>query len=321
MIKRTLEISQQPVHLAVRHGQLVLLGRDDPRSPLATVPCEDVGLLVVDEAQTTLTHAALAALVECGAAVLFCGRNHLPAGMLLPLPAHTEVVWRINDQIAAKKPLLKQLWRQIVQAKVRAQASNLPPGVAARSHLLRLARQVRSGDPSNIEAQAAKTYWSVWLDGVPFHRDPDADGVNALLNYGYAVLRAGVARALVAAGLLPALGIHHANRSNAFCLADDLVEPIRPLVDARVREIVRAAAGDTSKFDLSPANKRAILALLTVEVCCGDQTGPLLVAIHRMVASLVRCFERSAKRLEIPAVPQDERAPDAQATGSDGSCS
>jgi len=295
------------VHVAVRHRQLVLLGRDDPRTPLATIPCEDIGLLVVDEVQSTLTQAALVTLMEEGAAVLVCGRNHLPAGMLLPLSSHTEVVWRVNAQIAAKKPLLKQLWRQLVQAKVRAQAANLPPDLPARRRLDVLAREVRSGDPANVEAQAAKVYWQALfatsspLDkggiegGTSFHRDPDGDGVNALLNYGYAVLRAAVARALVSAGLLPVLGIHHANRANAFCLADDLMEPLRAFADARVCEIVRREPPE-----LTPATKRPLLELLTLEVRCADQTGPLMVALHRMVASLVRCYAGESKRLEIP---------------------
>ncbi|HNQ22580.1 MAG TPA: type II CRISPR-associated endonuclease Cas1 [Phycisphaerae bacterium] len=294
MIKRTVEISQQAVHLAVKNGQLLLLPRGG-ETPLASIPCEDLGVLLVDQCGTTYTHQALLALLEHDAAVVLCGHNHLPAGLLLPMAEHSQVVWRLQDQLAAPKPLRKQLWRQLVQAKIRAQAGNLPDGTDARSGLLAFARQVRSGDPANVEARAAKLYWANWLADEPFHRDPDGTGLNSFLNYGYAVVRAGVARAIVSAGLLPTVGIHHCSRSNAFCLADDLVEPLRPLVDACVRGLRNEGASE-----LNPEAKRGLLTVLTAEVRCGDQAGPLMVALHRMVASLVRCFEGSAKRLEIP---------------------
>jgi CRISPR-associated protein Cas1 len=312
MIKRTIEISQQPVHLTVRDQQLLLLRKDDPpkRLPaepeglLAAIPCEDIGLLLVEHPGTTYTHAALVTLLNYDAAVVICGRNHLPAGLLLPFGEHTQVVWRIHDQLAVKKPLAKQLWRQIVQAKIRAQAANLPDGSAVRRKLLALAREVRSADPTNVEAQAARAYWQALFEGVgqaslpvsqPFRRDPDGDGLNALLNYGYAVVRAAIARAIVSAGLVPALGIHHANRGNAFCLADDLVEPLRPLVDARVKGLA-----DGGCIELNPQTKPELLSVLTTEVRVADQTGPLMVALHRMVASLVRCYEGAATRLDIP---------------------
>lgn len=296
MIKRTVEISRQAVHLSVRQGQLRLLGRDDPSTPIATIPCEDIGLLIVDEWGTTYTHAAVAELLAHDAAFIVCGKNHLPAGLLLPLADHTQVVWRVHDQIAVKKPVKKRLWQQIVRAKVRAQAANLAEGSLPRGKLLALAGEVRSGDPTNVEAQAAKIYWGALFAPLPFRRDPDGDGVNALLNYGYAIMRASVARAIVAAGLMPALGIHHSNRANAFCLADDLVEPLRPIVDGRVRELV--GGGCTQ---INPEAKRGLLQLLTIEVRLGDQTGPLMVALHRYAASLVRCFEGAANRLLIPA--------------------
>lgn len=294
MIKRTLEISRQPVHLSIRHGQLVLTGKDEERTELACVPCEDVGVLLVDEGNTTYTHSVLVTLLEHDGAVVLCGRNHLPAGLLLPLGSHTEIVWRIHDQIDAPKPLAKQLWKQIIQAKIAHQADNLGETHPKYAAIRVLERSVRSGDPNNVEAQAARAYWPAMFDEA-FRRDPDGEGVNALLNYGYAVMRAAVARAIVAAGLLPALGLHHCNRSNAFCLADDLVEPLRPIVDRRVREIV--AGGDTA---VSPETKPRLLELLAMEVTCGDQTGPLMVALHRYVASLVKCLQRSAKELEIP---------------------
>jgi CRISPR-associated protein Cas1 len=192
---------------------------------------------------------------------------------------------------------------------------------------LALARDVRSGDPTNIEAQAARVYWCNWLDqgSVPnscseelgtdplapndplarvFHRDPDGTGLNGFLNYGYAVLRAAVARAIVAAGLLPSLGIHHRNRSNSFCLADDLLEPLRPLVDDRVRELHRQGYDELNQ----PA-KAALLEILADRVRLGDEVGPLMVQLHRYVASLVRCFAGEARELEIPVADEPSLTP------------
>lgn len=304
VIKRTIEISQRPVHLTVKDQQLLIQDREGDRAILSSAPCEDIGILLVEHCGTTYTHAALTALLSHDAAVVFCGRDHLPAGLLLPLAEHTEVVWRLHSQLAASKPLRKRLWRQIVQAKIRAQAANLLDGSLVRSRLLGMARRVRSGDPDNLEAQAARAYWAAWRDSLcgtgvspveSFHRDPDGPAPNNLLNYGYAVMRAAVARAIVSAGLLPTLGIKHVSRSNAFCLADDLVEPLRPMVDARVRDLVRE--GQT---ELDPATKRSLLELLTAEVTTGEQTGPLMVALHAMIASFVRCLEGESNRLEIP---------------------
>ncbi len=308
MIKRTIEISQQPAYVAVKNGQLLIRARStDEDALIGQAPCEDVGVLLVDHPAVTYSHAALTALLEHDAAVVLCGRDHLPAGLLLPIGEHSQVVWRIQLQLSVKRPALKNLWQQIVRAKVRAQAHNLPDGSDTRSKLLALARGIRSGDPENIEAQAARAYWTAWRNTLcgtdfqsvtsSFRRDPDGPPPNNLLNYGYAVLRAAVARAIVAAGLLPAIGIHHHNRSNAFCLADDLVEPLRPMVDARVAQQVRN--GET---DLTPDTKRGLLELLTLEIRTGEQTGPLMVALHRYAASLVKCYEGSSKRLDVPCV-------------------
>ena len=200
------------------------------------------------------------------------------------------------EQVAVGKPLRKQLWRQLVRAKIRAQALNLPADCPARQKLLELSSGVRSGDPANVEAHAARVYWQNWLPDEAFRRDADGDGVNALLNYGYAIVRAAVARALVAAGLLPALGLFHCNRSNAFCLADDLMEPLRPLVDRRVRESAPARprgveAGNESGTAGTPGRPACDWA---------SERGPLMVNLHRMVASLVRCYQGETDRLEIP---------------------
>lgn len=306
MIKRTIEISREPAHVTVRMGQLLL---ERERQTVASIPCEDIGVVMVDHAGTTYSHAALMELAECDAALVICGRNHLPTALLLPLADHSQVVSRIHEQIAVSKPLRKQLWKQIVQAKIRAQAYNLSP-CPARSKLLDLARQVRSGDPSNFEAQAAKIYWSNWLPEEAFRRDADGDGLNALLNYGYAVVRAALARAIVAAGLTPTLGLFHAHRANMFCLADDLIEPLRPLVDDRARELYRQ--GHTS---ITPEAKQGMLPLLAEPVELAGEQGPLMVQMHRYVASLVKCYAGHTKRLDIPhrssmVPPTDGESPD-----------
>lgn len=320
MIKRAIELSREPSHLTVRDHQLLILRKLDPPRHLpahppnlaASIPTEDLGIVLVDEFATTYSHAALAELAERGAALVICGRDHLPAGLLLPLAEHTEVVWRLDDQINASKPLRKQLWRQIVQAKVRAQARMLPddpPGRAARTRLLALARLVKSGDTENHEAQAARIYWSAWLGerGAAvdrFHRRPGAgDGddlarpPNNFLDYGYAVLRAAVARALVLAGLLPALGLQHRNRSNAFCLADDLVEPLRPMVDEVARDLYLRG-----QRILSQPNKAALLIVLNAAVrsSADGERGPLMVALHRYAASLAACLAAGQGELDIP---------------------
>ena len=295
MIKRILEISTEPYHVAVRLDQLILRPRDDSAAAPPAIPCEDVGVIVVDNAGVSYSHQALTRLLDFGAVVVLCGPNHLPSGLVLPLTVHSEVVWRFDCQVAAKRPVRKRLWRQLIRAKVRNQAANLPGDSTARARLLALAREVRSGDPTNVEAQAARIYWEHWL-GQPFRREPQSDEpINGMLNYGYAILRAAIARALVSAGLFPPLGIHHCHRGNAFCLADDLLEPMRPWVDA----IVGGCVG-RGVIGVIPGTKRELLQLLHRTVLVDRQTGPLMVGLHRTCASLVRCLEGLDTKLLIP---------------------
>jgi CRISPR-associated protein Cas1 len=324
VIKRTVEISREPSHLAVRHEQLLILRRDDsetrrrlPANPpnlIGIIPCEDIGVLMVDNRGATYSHHALAKLAEHGAALVVCGRDHHPIGMYLPISANTELLARLDAQLAMSKPTRKRLWRAIVAAKILAQAATLPPidepeFDTARRRLLGLARRVRSGDPENVEAQAAAIYWPVVFAHCqpvarPFRRrpgDPKSSPPNNMLDYGYAAIRAAVARSIVSAGLLPAVGIQHRGRSNPFCLADDLMEPLRPLIDRRVRGL--AARGE---LELSQPNKAELLDVLTEEVECGSLRGPLLVSLTRYVASLVRVLTRDSDELEIPISPWRE---------------
>jgi CRISPR-associated protein Cas1 len=301
VIKKTVEISAQPAHVSVRHRQLTL-ERDG--ETVGSLPCEDLGMVLVDHPGTTYTHAAFNALLDSDAAVIICGQNHLPQGLLLPFSDHTQVVSRLHDQIETSKPMKKRLWQQIVKAKILAQADNLDDSSAEYRKLKTLAREVRSSDAGNREAQASKIYWSVWLDppkgadnvsAERFRRQRDGVVPNNLLNYGYAVLRAAVARSLVSSGLHPALGIHHYNRSNPFCLADDLMEPFRPLVDRVVRELYW-----NDDTELDRISKTALLEVLTEKVEFEGQSGPFMVQLHSLTASLARCLGGEQQQLEIP---------------------
>jgi len=306
MIKRTIEISRNPAHLSVRLNQL-LIQPHDGGGKSASIPCEDIGFLVVDHRQTTYSHNALAKVSEYGGVLVVCGQDHMPVSILLPIADHTQVVWRIKDQIAVSKPLQKQLWQQLVRAKVRAQAANLDFESSESRRLRAMARQVRSGDTGNAESQAARIYWKAWAPDNSFCRNPNGkDTLNSMLNYGYAIIRAAVARSLVASGLIPALGLHHHNRSNAFCLADDLMEPIRPLIDRRVRELYSTEHRRT----LDQPTKAALLQVLAAAVTVSGESGPLMVAIHRMTSSLVRCFQGNAREIVIPIdLDRNEQSP------------
>jgi len=328
MARRTVEISRDKAHLSVRDGQLLIIrdgeassdhaggGRSPDRPDLATtrsmrsrIPCEDLGLVLVDHPETTYTHAALTTLAQAGAALVVCGRDHLPTAVLLPLSSHTEQVWRVSDQIDCGKVIQKQLWTAIVRAKIIAQASNLAPDSPAHRRLMALARRVRSGDPENLEAQAARVYWSALFPSRgdwTFKRKPrDRTPPNNLLDYGYAVLRAAVARALVGAGLFPAIGIHHSNRSNAFCLADDLVEPLRPMIDRRARHLF-----NQGHSGLDQPTKAELLLILTAIVGLGQDAtiGPLDAALPRYAASLARSLASGRVELLIPVEPPGPEA-------------
>jgi len=215
MIKRIVEISSARTHLSVRYGQLVV--RQEGREE-AQIPCEDIGVLLVDHPGVTYTHSVFTELVKNGGAVVLCGGNHHPAGMVLAIEGNTVQTEKFRAQAEAKEP-------------VQHEAKVLGRDCRAYAGLMALAGRVRSGDPSNIEAQASRRYWRYFLEDGRFRRDVNAGGVNSLLNYGYMAMRAAVARALVSAGLMVTLGIHHRNRYNAFCLADDVMEPFRGFVE------------------------------------------------------------------------------------------
>lgn len=297
MIKHTLEISQRPVRLSLRQRQLVIKLPDDEGE--RTYACEDIGVLILQHPAISLSSAILNALLGSGAVVIICDEKHLPSGLLLPTLTHTELVPRMMAQVEVGKPARKHAWKAIVQSKIRAQASLLDDPY--RTKLLTLAQNVKSGDSENAEAQAARIYWPAlfperYRDGDK--RDPQSESrFNALLNYGYAIIRAATARALVSAGLQPALGVFHHKRDNPFCLADDVMEPLRPLVDAAVKSIL-AEVPDAE--NLTQEDRRTLLSLLTHTVTFNDQTGPLMATLPRYINSFYRLLTKESQNLHVP---------------------
>ena len=298
MIKRTVDISSGPAHLRIENDQLVI-SREDLED--RTIPAEDIGILLIDQQRTIYTHAVLVRLMERGACVVLCDEKHLPCGLLLPMEANELLTQRLRKQIDVSRPKEKRLWQQVIRAKIAAQATNLAaPAIRSpdAGKLRMLIDSVASGDPGNVEGQAARIYWPAFL-GDGFRRARGGAWPNSILNYGYMVMRASVARAIAGAGLHPAFGIHHHNRGNAFCLADDLLEPLRPLVDAAVYGIT---AGNRPEGEpgVTPQAKRVLLALLARDVELAGQSGPLMVQLHRMAASLWECYAGERDTLDLP---------------------
>lgn len=299
MIKRTLCFSH-PAYLSLRNGQLVVkLERhyDEPEKQ-ATIPIEDIGVVVLDHRQITLTHGVMAALLDNNAAVVTCDISHMPVGLMLPLEGHTVQQERFQDQLSSSLPLRKQLWQQTVQQKILNQAALLRElHDTETGNMRQWAKEVLSGDSTNLEGRAAAFYWSRMFPSIPnFTRSRDGVYPNALLNYGYAILRAVIARALVGSGLLPTLGIHHHNRYNAYCLADDIMEPYRTYVDRLVVETMAVC----SDVEVSTAIKSRLLTIPTLEVRIAGQRSPLMVAASQTTASLARCFSGENRRVVYP---------------------
>ena len=238
------------------------------------------------------------ALLENNCAVITCDTKRVPVGLMLPLAGNTIQNERFRSQLDSSLPLRKQLWQQTIEAKIRNQAAVLKY-VTGQEHknILKWSDSVRSGDADNMEARAAVYYWkSIFPNDPGFIRDREDEGANALLNYGYAILRAVVARALVGAGLLPTLGIHHHNRYNAYCLADDIMEPYRPYVDKLVVEMLDDGAEDR----LTATNKVKLLNIPVIEVGINGKRSPLMIAVSQTVSSLVKCFRGECRKLIYP---------------------
>ncbi len=308
MIKKTLYFGN-PAYLSLKNGQLVIklpeveqnagLSDSFKAQSVLTKPMEDIGVVVLDNKQITITSSALEALIENNCAVITCDSKSMPVGLLLPLCGNTTQNERFRQQLDASVPLKKQLWQQTVKAKIENQASVLQACVGGEVNCMHVwANEVKSGDTDNMEARAAAFYWKTLFGHIEgFTRDREGVPPNNLLNYGYAILRAVVARALVSSGLLPTLGIHHHNRYNAYCLADDVMEPYRPYVDELAFRLVK---GRNPVVELTKELKTELLGIPGLDVKIAGKRSPLMIAVAQTTASLYKCFSGEWRKIAYP---------------------
>lgn len=302
MIKRTLYFGN-PAYLSVKNHQLVIhlpgaRGLDD-LTKQNTIPIEDIGIVILDHSQITMTHTLMTELLENNTALITCNDKHLPIGLFLPLEGHSTQTERFRFQIQSSLPLKKNLWKQTVEQKITNQANLLHRQGVDTECMLYLMKEVVSGDKNNCEARAAAYYWSnLFKKKIPdFKRERHGDFPNHLLNYGYALLRAICARSLVGSGLLPSLGIHHHNKYNAYCLADDIMEPYRPYVDEIVLELLQHHGEQAA---MNREQKTALMTIPVVDVNISGKTRPLMIAMNETTAGLAACFEGKARTLKYP---------------------
>ncbi|MCW5719641.1 MAG: type II CRISPR-associated endonuclease Cas1 [Devosia sp.] len=293
-MERVVDIETDNLYLAVHRGFLTVHAGSEERGRIAL---DDIGALIVHAHGTTWSTSVFTRLSDRGVPVVICGPNHAPAAIVWPLEGHHLQGARMRAQLSASRPLAKQLWKDIVRAKIAMQGETLARNGHEAGAFSLLSRRVRSGDPDNIEAQAARRYWKT-LFGPGFTRDQEGEGINGLLNYGYTVLRAIVSRAICASGLHPTIGIFHANRANAFALADDLMEPYRPLVDQIVHDLVQ-----DGRTAVTPETKQALTAITTLDLPGPLGLSPLSVQVQRFVHSLAQSFESGVVQLELPNPP------------------
>ena len=308
MIKKTLYFGN-PVYLSLRNAQLVIklpevvksdsLPESFKEQAEVTKPIEDIGVMVLDHKQITITSGVLEALLENNSAVITCDSKSMPVGLMLPLYGNTTQNERFRQQLDASLPLKKQLWQQTIRMKILNQAAVLRRCIEEDMKCMKVwAEDVRSGDPDNLEARAAAFYWKNLFANIDgFTREREGMPPNNLLNYGYAILRAVVARGLVTSGLLPTLGIHHHNRYNAYCLADDIMEPYRPYVDELVYGMVKNGA---TYQELTKELKTQLLVIPTLEVVIDGKRSPLMIAVSQTTASLYKCFSGELRRISYP---------------------
>lgn len=308
MIKKTLCFSN-PIYLSLRNAQLVLhlpevesnktLPEAIKKEAERTIPIEDIGVVILDNRRITITSGVMEALLENNCAVITCNQKSMPVGLLLPLCGNTTQNERFRSQLEASLPLRKQLWQQTIKQKILNQEHVLRINTDKETNCMRIwSNDVRSGDPDNLEARSAAYYWKNLFTNYPnFVRDREGTPPNNLLNYGYAILRAIIARALVGSGLLPTLGIHHHNRYNAYCLADDIMEPYRPYVDQLVLDIIQC---NSEISDITRDLKMQLLGIPMLDVVINGKRSPLMIAAQQTTASLARCFAGENKRISYP---------------------
>lgn len=293
-MEQILDIETDGRHLSRERGFLVV---SEDREEIGRVPLDQITAVIVHAHGVTWSNSLLVALAEQGTLVVLCAASHAPRALLWPLEGHSSQGARMRAQWRAKRPLSKQLWRLVVRHKIAMQAAAVAAFGGPGAPIARLAADVKSGDETNVEAQAARRYWPLMM-GPEFRRDTAGGGVNGVLNYGYTVLRAATARAVVAGGLNPTIGLFHANRGNAFALADDLMEPFRPLVDCAAKAM--EARGAT---EVTPEVKRALGRLIAVDLDFDGERSPLTQALSRLVFSLAGSFESGRAILSLPKPP------------------
>ena len=295
MIKRTLYFGN-PAFLSIKNSQLCVEKTGDEE--IHTIPVEDIGMVIADHQQVTFTHSVVTTLQSNNAVIVWCDPNHMPASMSLPMVANDTFTEKVKYQVEASEPLKKQLWRQTVAAKIHNQAWVLRRMGIKTLQLDKMVTRVNSGDPENFEGQAAAIYWNHLLSKHGVTRGRFEGGPNVLFNYGYAVLRAVIARSLVGSGCLPVLGIHHTNKYNPYCLADDIMEPFRPVVDFYILQYLDAL----EKHDgtLTKEDKRHLLSIPVIDISIQGKTSPLMVGAQRTTASLVKCYQGTARKILYP---------------------
>lgn len=295
MIGRIVEVADDQRHLKTLRGFLVVTDGLGCGTELGRIPLDDISAVIANAHGLSYTNNLLIELSKRGIPFVLCAENHNAAGMLWPVEGNYQQAKRFDAQISAGKPSQKRLWAAIVRAKLEQQASVLESVGMPAIPLAALAKKVRSGDPGNVEAQGARRYWRL-LFGEDFRRDRDSGGINAMLNYGYMVLRAATARAVIAAGLHPTLGIHHSNEGNPMRLVDDLMEPFRPLIDLRVFGLARS----TQQPELTPETKRVLVHTLYEDMQTNSGATPLTVCLHRLAVSLALFYMGERERLDLP---------------------
>lgn len=291
MVGRVIEVATDGRHLAVDRGFLTV---SEKSVEVGRVPLDDLAAVIANAHGLTYSNNLLVTLASRGIPTVICAANHKPAALVWPIEGHYAQAGRMSDQANASAPLKKRLWQQIIRAKILAQGATLAAvGMEAEGFRL-LARKVRSGDPDNVEAESARRYWPLLL-GKDFRRDSEGGGLNGLLNYGYAVLRAATARAVMAAGLHPSLGLMHSNRGNALVLVDDLMEPFRPVVDREVHRLKEKLI-----LEVTSEAKAALAKIMVIDLVTEEGLSPLMTCLERLAVSLAKAFAGETDRLSLP---------------------
>lgn len=294
MIGRIIEVADDRRHLFLSRGFLVVQDTEGERKELGQIPLDDIAAVIANAHGLSYTNNLLVALAERCTPFVLCAANHNAVGMVMTIDGNYQQAKRYDAQIAATQPLIKRMWADIVKSKLQQQAAALEAAGAAHIPLQALVKKVRSGDPENFEAQGAKRYWGL-LFGDDFRRDQQGGGINAMLNYGYTVLRAATARAVIAAGLHPTIGLHHSNEGNAMRLVDDLMEPFRPVIDLKVWQLSKQ--GETM---VTPESKRALVRSLYDDMQTSAGATPVMVCAQKLAISLAQVFMGEKDKLDLP---------------------